>query len=116
MKKLLLGAAFLLSALLPALAQPLVNRPITGQVAIAVTGTAIQLPANSLVNGAVVKAKGSNNVACGTVGGSTVTNTYDGTGNGYGICPGEASSFAITNTSALWVNGTAGDIFTFEGN
>lgn len=89
---------------------------VTGQVAIAVTNTAVQLPSNALVNGLVVKAKSTNSASCGTVGKSGTTNTYDGTGNGYGLCPGEASSFAIPNSNLLFVNGTVGDIFTFEGN
>lgn len=96
----------------PALAQGMVY----GQVKIAVTGTAVQLPSNPLSNGVIVKAKTTNNTACGTVGTSAVTNTYDGTGNGYGLCPGEAASLGVKNTNAGWVNGTAGDIFTFEGN
>jgi hypothetical protein len=96
--------------------KPVPSSIVTGQAIIAVTGTAVQLPANTLVNGVVVKAKGTNNAACGTVGPSSVTNAYAGAGNGYGVCPGEASSFATNNTSNVWVNGTAGDIFTFEGN
>ena len=89
---------------------------VSGQAIIAVTGTAVQLASNTLVNGVVVKAKGTNAAACGTVGPSGVTNVYAGAGNGYGVCPGEASSFATNNTSNVWVNGTAGDVFTFEGN
>lgn len=89
---------------------------VTGQAKIAVTATAVQLGANALVNGLVVKAKSTNSASCGTVGGVGVTNVYDGTGNGYGLCPGEAASFAINNSNVLYFNGTAGDIFTFEGN
>jgi hypothetical protein len=81
-----------------------------------VTGTAVQLASNALVNGLVVKAKSTNNSTCGTVGGASITNAYTGSGNGYGLCPGEASSFAVGNSNLLYVNGTAGDIFTFEGN
>lgn len=103
------------SCQIPAFAQS-ITTVVSGQVVIAVTGTAVPLPFNNLVNGVIIKAKGTNNAACGTVGPSTVTNTYDGTGNGYGLCAGEASSFAVPNTNRVWVNGTAGDIFTFEGN
>lgn len=95
---------------------PLPSAIVTGQAIIAVTGTAVQLSSNIIVNGIVVKSKSTNNAACGAVGRSTVTNTYDGTGNGYGLCPGEAASFATNNSGNIWVNGTAGDIFTFEGN
>lgn len=89
---------------------------VTGQALIAVTNTAVQLPSNALVNGLVVKAKSTNSASCGTVGKSGTTNTYDGTGNGYGLCPGEAASFAVPNSNLLFVNGTGTDIFTFEGN
>jgi hypothetical protein len=113
-------AAFCLLVLasceIPAFAQPLVPHPVTGQVVIAVTGTAVQLPYNNLYNGVVVKAISANNVACGTVGSVGVTNSVGGTGNGYILCPGEGSSFAVTNTNSIYVNGTAGDIFTYEGN
>jgi hypothetical protein len=93
---------------------------VTGQVKIATTGTAVQLPANPLVNGLVVKAKTTNAAQTGsysgTVGPPGVTTTYDGTGNGYPLAPGEAASFAVANASDIWVNGTSGDIFSFEGN
>lgn len=99
---------------------PLPLAPVTGQVKIAVTGTAVQLPAAVLLNGVVVKAKSSNAAqtatVSGTVGSAGVTNVADGTGTGYLLAPGEASSFAVPNANALYVNGTAGDIFTFEGN
>lgn len=97
-------------------AQPLVTHPVTGQVVIGVTGTAIQLPSFDLLNGIVVRAKSGNNASCGTVGPATVTNTVDGTGNGFVLCPGEASAFAVPNSNILYVNGTSGDIFSFEGN
>jgi hypothetical protein len=88
----------------------------TGQVKIAVTGTAVQLQSNALVNGLIIKSISSNNAANQTVGASTVTNTTDGTGNGYILFPGEAASFGVSNSNAVWVNGTIGDIFTWEGN
>ena len=89
---------------------------VTGQIKIAVTGTAVQLPSNVLTNGVVVKSKGTNATTYQTVGSSNVTTTVDGTGNGYILAPGEAASFGVTNTNAVWCNGTVGDIFTFEGN
>lgn len=96
--------------------QPIPAVVVTGQAVIAVTNTAVQLGSNALLNGLVIKAKSTNSASCGTVGKSGTTNTYDGTGNGYGLCPGEASSFAIPNSNLIFVNGTVGDIFTFEGN
>lgn len=89
---------------------------VVGQTKIVVTGTAVRLPSNALINGLIVKSKITNNVARQTVGTSAVTNIVDGTGNGYILEPGEAASFAVTNSNAIWVNGTAGDIFSFEGN
>lgn len=93
---------------------------VTGQVKIATTGTAVALPNVSLANGIVVKAKISNAAqtaaAPGVVGPSGVTTTIDGTGTGYPLAPGEAASFACSNANLVFVNGTAGDVFFFEGN
>lgn len=86
-----------------------------GQIKIATTNTAVCLPANAMTNGAVIKARDTN-VGNGFVGASGVTTTDDGTGNGYRIKPGEAASAAPSNSSAVCVNGTAGDIYYFLGN
>ena len=90
--------------------------PATGQVKIAVTGTAVQLPSNALKNGVIIKALSSNNAAGMTWGASSVTNTVDGTGNGDILEPGERNSAAVDNTNRIWVNGTAGDILSFVGS
>jgi hypothetical protein len=94
--------------------------PVTGQVKIVTTGTPVQLPVFALRNGLVVKAHVANAPQAGsysaTVGPAGVTTQYDGNGNGYPLSPGEASSFACADSSNVWVNGTAGDIFSFEGN
>lgn len=93
---------------------------VTGQVKIATTGTAVALPNVSLVNGIVVKAKTSNatqtSASPGVVGPAGVTTVIDGTGSGYPLAPGEAASFACSNANAVSVNGTAGDVFFYEGN
>lgn len=89
--------------------------PVTGQAVIAVTGTRIQLASNALNNGVIVFAKSTNSAAM-TVGGSGVTNTVDGTGNGVILTAGSATSFAVSNTNALYVNGTNGDILSFSGS
>ncbi|MGU3417787.1 hypothetical protein [Methylobacterium sp. D54C] len=95
---------------------------VTGQVRIVTTGTPVQLPSAALRNGLVVKAHMANapqNPAAGysaAVGPAGVTTQYDGAGNGYPLAPGEAGSFACANAQAVWVNGTAGDIFAYEGN
>ncbi|MGU3467605.1 hypothetical protein ACLBXO_22415 [Methylobacterium sp. C33D] len=93
---------------------------VTGQVKIAATGTAVALPNVALVNGIVVKAKTSNAAqtaaAPGVVGPAGVTTVIDGTGSGYPLAPGEAASFACSNANLVSVNGTAGDVFFYEGN
>ena len=96
-------------------ANALVAAPITGQLVIAVTGTRIQLTAGALTNGVIVTAK-STNVAPMTVGTVAVTNTVSGAGNGYILEPGASVSFAVSNTNALYVNGTAGDICSWAGS
>lgn len=95
--------------------------PVTGQVKIATTGQAVQLPAAALVNGILVKAKSTNAAQSGSYSGtvgaaSSITTTYDGTGGGYPLAPGEAASFACSNANFVYVNGTAGDVFSFQGN
>ena len=87
----------------------------TGQIIIAVTGTEVCLPSHSILNGLVVKAR-SANAANGFVGPTGVTRTDDGTGNGYRILPGEAWAGAVSDSSAVCVNGTANDIFYYSGN
>lgn len=89
--------------------------PVTGQAVIAVTGTAVQLGTNTLQNGIIIKALSSNTASI-LVGGSGVNNSSNGSGNGYILKPGEASAFSSSNSNQFWVNGTAGDIVTFEGN
>lgn len=95
---------------------------VTGQVKIVTTGTAVQLPTFPLRNGVAIKAHVANaqpdatNKLSAMVGPSGVTMQYDGGGNGYPLSPGEGASFACADASNVWVNGTAGDIFSFEGN
>lgn len=76
---------------------------IAGQTTVAVTNTAVQLASNTCKNGVIVQALAGNagNVV---VGPSGVT-----TANGFQLQPGQATSVAISNTSALWANGTSGD-------
>jgi hypothetical protein len=89
--------------------------PLNGQAKIAVTSTAVQLGSNVLLNGVVVSAK-STNAAPIVVGGSGVANTTDGTGNGTILEAGMSMSWAVSNTNALYINGTAGDIVSFSGS
>ena len=102
------------STVIPAVA----STPQYGQVKIAVTGTAVQLSSTSYVlqNGVVIAAKNSNTTS-DTIGNSSVTNVIDGTGNGIiidsgamvGICAG-------ININSIYVNGTAGDSFSYAGS
>ena len=96
--------------------KPATSSLVSGQVVIAVTGTAVQLPANAVTNGIVVRSKSTNNTTQGTIGASGVTNVVNGTGNGFIMAPGDAISLAVTNSNLVYVNGTAGDIFSFIGN
>lgn len=86
-----------------------------GQFAIAVTGTAIQLPSTPLFNGVVVTANVSNTANL-TVGTSSVTNTTNGSGNGYILAPGGSVGIAAANMNSIWVNGTAADVVSFVGS
>jgi len=94
----------------------------TGQAVIAVTSTAVQLPANSgLVNGIVVTAcngpSGHTNTAVITVGTSSgLTTTADGSGNGYILQPGSSIGLAVNNSNQVWINGTATDCVSFAGS
>lgn len=97
-------------------ANPLITgAPKNGQAKIASTGTAVQLGSNTLTNGVIITAL-STNTASITVGGSSVTNTTNGTGNGYILEAGASASWAVSNTNQLWINGTAGDIVSFAGS
>lgn len=87
----------------------------TGQAIIAVTGTAVQLPSHALINGVILTAHGTN-AASLLIGGSGVTNTLTGAGNGQELAPGASTSFAVTNSNQLWINGTAGDWLSFGGS
>lgn len=91
---------------------------VAGQVALtASTGSTnrLQLPANALVNGIVIKAAATNTAPI-LIGGATVTTATDGTGAGYPIAPGEAMSFAVANASALYLISSAAGVAYFGGN
>lgn len=93
----------------------LATGPLNGQAKIAITSTAVQLGSNTLINGVVLTAKSTNSASI-VVGGSGVTNTTDGTGNGYILAAGASMSWAISNTNLLYINGTSGDIVSFAGS
>jgi len=80
-----------------------------------VTASAAALSAQALINGLVIRAK-STNVGSVFVGGSTVTATDDGSGNGFAVPPGATLSLPVSNASAAYIIGTAGDIVYVTGN
>ena len=90
--------------------------PVVGQVVIAVTGTAVVLSAASVALPAgtvLVSALEANNAAGGTVGGVAVTNIVNGAGNGFILEAGKSTVVNADDLADVYVNGTAGDIFSF---
>lgn len=94
---------------------PLVKVLLVGQAKIAVTGTAVRLPANNLKNGVIIGALSTNNGNI-AVGNSDVDNVFDGTGLGRILEPGAETSFAVDNTNRLYINGEANDLISFAGS
>lgn len=90
--------------------------PVVGQVVIAVTGTAVALSAASvpLPGGSVFLTALSTNTAVVTVGGSGVTNTVDGSGNGLILGAGGNAVVFADDLNKVCVNGTAGDIVSYS--
>jgi hypothetical protein len=93
-----------------------INAPIVGQAIIAVTGVAVPLSALgvTLPVGKVLITAHSDNGAAMTAGGSTVTNTVDGTGNGAIIAAGAQWLVYASDLSDVYVNGTIGDFVSFS--
>jgi len=89
--------------------------PITGQAIISSTGVAVQLSSGTLTNGVIITAF-SNNTAPIVIGGSGVTNTINGSGNGYILEAGASVSMAVDNPSRIYINGTSGDFISFCGS
>lgn len=80
---------------------------VTGQAKIAVTGTRIALP-SAAVSTVIVTALCTNGAPI-VVGGSAVTNTIDGTGNGYVVEACSSAPINVSQLSAININGTAPD-------
>jgi len=80
-----------------------------GRATVSVTNTAVQLGSNT-VSGVNVQALSTNTNSV-YVGDSSVT-----TSNGFELQPGQATSVAIGNTNALYINGTASDGVCFIGS
>lgn len=94
-------------------ATPVLPGVVCGQAAVGVAAAAIG--AASLVNGVTIKASDKNSGDV-FVGGAGVTTTDDGTGNSFKLSPGESIGAAVTNLSALYTIGTAGDFIYYMGN
>ena len=82
----------------------------------AATASATALPAYGLSNGLYCSAKAGNTASI-EVGGSTVTTTVNGTGNGVIVAAGYPPVFfPVNNSGLLYIIGTAGDVISCWGN
>jgi len=94
------------------------------QVVIVNTGVAVALPAHPMKNGCVVKSLSGNSALRQTTSTSaTLSNAVAGASGaaaGYILEPGEAAPYSVsaslTNTSQIYVNGQAGDVFSMIGS
>ncbi len=94
----------------------LTSAAVQGQAEVVTPGTAVQLASNTLINGFSLCAFTTNTGKI-TAGNSNVTNTTNGTGNGIVLAAGQCWGYALSNTSGVWINGTAsGDGVFFGGN
>lgn len=105
---------------------PVTTTPATGvapaalvqcpQAKVAVTGTAVQLGSVALPSGTLILTAGSNNAASIYIGPSTVSNSTGFATIGQELPPGVATAVYVSNTSAVWINGSAGDGVTCSGS
>lgn len=109
------GTDLALSMALGAVAVP-TSAPRVGQKAVAVTGTAVAFSATSvpLPTCSVLVYALAGNAAAVTVGGSGVTNTVSGAGNGFILEAGQSVVIMADDLADVYVNGTADDIVTFS--
>jgi len=80
-----------------------------------VTASAVALTAQALTNGISIQAK-STNTGKVFVGGSGVTATDDGTGNGFALPAGASISLPVSNANAVYIIGTLNDVVYVTGN
>jgi len=85
----------------------------SGQVKIAVTGTPVQLPPNALAYGQIIIQADLSNSGPVYVGPAAVTNTGGGSGNGFVLKQDRSCATKASDTSAVWINGNAGDWISF---
>jgi hypothetical protein len=79
------------------------------------TGSAVQLSNQVLLNGVIFTAK-STNTGSIFLGGASVNTTTDGTGNGYILEPGASISAAVTNVNVFYAIGTVNDVLSWMGS
>lgn len=98
---------------LPVRAAVPTGAPLTGQLEIAVTGTAIQLAAvaTPLPGGLVIVGAAADNAASGTAGATGLSAEVNGTGEGAIVIAGATVPLFADDLADCWVNGEAGDIF-----
>jgi len=92
--------------------------PVTAQQK--ATAVATALPTQGLVNGAVITAY-TGNAGSILIGGASLNNLIDGTGNGEVLQPGVARSFAVSDLGSLKIilangNTSTTDFVTISGN
>jgi len=93
------------------------DEPIINQVAVPSPADRIQLIAveTPLVTGTVFIVAGEDNTDPVLVGGSDVTATADGSGNGIPVYPGQSVVVMIDDLSQLYIHGTADDWIAYSG-
>lgn len=86
----------------------------TLQGKIAVTNTSQQLPNNPLITQTItISAKAGNTAAIVIVNSATASTATDGTGAGLILTAGTSVTiYGILNTNALYVSGTANDVYS----
>lgn len=89
-----------------------------GQAKITSAGTAQQLPNLNVTTQISLKSKIGNNAAGIAIGSiAALANTFDGTGNGTFLFPGESMTILVANANAIWWNtANAADVLTWQGS
>jgi|SRR5882757_4461288 len=95
-------------------ASPIPSEPLFSGIAIiAVTGTAVRLPSDSLMIGQIMISADPYNAASIMVGGAGVNAIADGTGNGFELRPDRGVIVEVSDLGQIYINGSAGDYVTF---
>lgn len=91
---------------------------ITGQTAIAATGTLQQLPTSGrLLIGVHISCPSTNAKPVAVTAKSSGSAAVDGTGNSFIVSPGNTSVFfPVPDVDALYVGGTAADVVSWSAS